>query len=313
MIPDYLNSQKEVKEFAEKIIETCIPDGLLPQQAIEKGIQHIPWNRLHKDVAAIVQKEVQKRQVANSRKDGALREENKDELFATPKLCICDGSGWISSFVPTTHINFGRVVPCSCLANKNNLREYLWKLSGIDQGMAHTFASYNRRNKECGTALDLAVKWSGGEDKKWLLLLGNVGTGKSHLARASAFAIIGRNEMCHYTTAAEISTQARTGIGNGSVNEYVQFIKTVKYLIFDDLGREYTTDYIKSLFYEIIDYRYARRLHTMITSNFTFTELEDALDKAVVDRFQDIILCDIATLGKTTSMRSKDRKEDYPW
>ena len=51
----------------------------------------------------------------------------------------------------------------------------------------------------------------------------------------------------------------------------------------------------------------------MITSNFTFTELEDALDKAVVDRFQDIILCDIATLGKTTSMRSKDRKEEYPW
>lgn len=313
MIPDYLDSQKEVKEFAEKLIKTCIPGRLLPTQAIEKGLPHIPWTRLPKKVSKIIQAEVQSRQVVYSREQGMLREKYKDRPFVSPSLCICNGNGWISSFVPTGYEDFGKVKPCICQLNKDKFRDYLWNNSGIDKGLAQTFTSYKKRNKECEIALNLSIKWSGGEDKKWLLVLGNVGTGKTHLARASAFAVISRNEMAHYVTAAEMSNKARSGIGNGSTNEYVQFIKTVKYLIFDDLGREYTTDYIKSLFYEIIDFRYARRLHTMITSNFTFTELEGALDKAVVDRFQDIILCDIATLGKTTSMRSKDRKEEYPW
>lgn len=316
MIPTQgsLNSLKEAKTWADSLIEVCLPENMTPSEAEENGCPYIPWNRLPKEIQGIVEKEVDKRQKKYADKQNEIRLKNIDKKLAGSKKCICSGTGWLGALFPLEHPDFGRLEPCICTLNRSRYNEYLWEVAGLPESSLYRFNNYIERNKECKMARDTTKKWASGTDKPWFVLLGNVGTGKTHLAKASVNWIIGRQEMVVYSTTTELISKARSLIDSGKSDEYVSHIKQVPYLIIDDLGREYTTDWIKALFYEIIDYRYNRKLHTMFTSNFTLDELESVFDKAAVDRFKDIMLGTLVVIAKSKSMRPEERKfEDLPW
>ena len=311
---DSLNSPEEAKTWADSLIEVCLPDNMTVKEARENGKPHIPWNRLPKQIEEIVHREVNKREQQFTDKQNKLRLDNTDKRLMGTKKCICSGTGWLRDSFPIRHPDFGKVEPCVCTLNRSRYSEYLWEVAGIPETSLYRFNNYVERNKECELARKVTKKWASGTDKPWLILLGNVGTGKTHLAKASVNWIIGRQDMVVYVTTTELISKARSLIDSGKSDEYISHLKQVPYLVIDDLGREYTTDWIKALFYEIIDYRYNRRLNTMFTSNFTLDELESVFDKAVVDRFKDIMLGTLVVMAKSKSMRPEERKfEDLPW
>ena len=311
-IPTLLNSQEEAKTFAKELIEACIPDGLTPIDAVEAGKPAIPWNRLPGQVREIVHLEVQKRELKKMKDSQEQAKENAGKGFRTPTKCICGGTGWIGGLFPVGDKNFGKAFPCHCRLNQERYDEYLWSVAGISESTFQRFKNYEVRNDECKIAKDSAFTWASGDKSPWLMMLGNPGVGKTHLAKSAVSWIIGRKEMVAYTTSAELASKVKALINTNENDDYVSHLKNVPHLIIDDLGREYTTDYVRALFYEILDYRYSRRMRTMITSNFTLDELQEVFDHAVVDRFKDVMVSTLVVLGETESMR-QEKREELPW
>ena len=71
-------------------------------------------------------------------------------------------------------------------------------------------------------------------------------------------------------------------------NQFLQELQTTAFLFIDDFGREYYTDYAFSTFEELIDYRYANKLPTFVTTNLTTSALRENNKFArVVDRWRE--------------------------
>lgn len=307
-----MTSPEEVKAFTKELIEVCLPDELTPLDAVEAGYPAIPWKRLPKSVRNEVDILVSERHTKNIRDLNERAKANAGKGFKTPTVCVCSGLGWVTGLYPVGDPNFGRAFPCVCKSNKTDYSKYLWEVSNLGETTFQRFNNYELRNDECKVAKDSAFSWASGDKSPWMVMLGNVGVGKTHLAKASVSWIIGRKEMVVYMTSAELASKVKSMMDTNKYDEYVNHLKNVKHLIIDDLGREYSTDYVRSLFYEILDYRYSRRMRTMITSNFSLDELEQVFDFAVVDRFKDVMVSTLVVLGETESMRQEERNE-LPW
>jgi DNA replication protein DnaC len=89
--------------------------------------------------------------------------------------------------------------------------------------------------------------------------------------------------------------------GSGqSDSDIIQIYSECWYLVLDDLGAEKTTDFVKSVLYQIIDYRYNWMKNTIITSNLSLDEL--------AQRFDDRVASRIAGMGKVIEITGKDRR-----
>lgn len=67
----------------------------------------------------------------------------------------------------------------------------------------------------------------------------------------------------------------------------ISSIKKEEFLYLDDFGRETKSDRISRQFYEILNYRYANEMPTIITSNLTLDEIAKKMDAAIASRMQE--------------------------
>ena len=72
------------------------------------------------------------------------------------------------------------------------------------------------------------------------------------------------------------------------------------YLVLDDLGAEKTTDFVRTTFYQIIDYRYNWLKPTIITSNLSLDDL--------ATRFDDRLSSRIAGMCKVMKVDGRDHR-----
>lgn len=63
-----------------------------------------------------------------------------------------------------------------------------------------------------------------------------------------------------------------------TINEVIERMSNVPFLVLDDLGVEKTTDFSRSILYMIINNRWENQLTTIITSNLSLKQLEEKLD-----------------------------------
>lgn len=121
-----------------------------------------------------------------------------------------------------------------------------------------------------------------------LLLVGEYGTGKTHLAVSIIHELAKKNVYGVFITTPDLLQKIRTSYTNPDIkaNEIMDIVKTTEFLVLDDLGTEKVTDWVREQFYMIINARYENMLQTVITTNCTFKELEaeDKLGKRIVSR-----------------------------
>ena len=120
--------------------------------------------------------------------------------------------------------------------------------------------------------------------KQGLIIAGNSGTGKSHIAKA--LLLIGCRQLYRYryTTAADMLTELMASLADQSLPQKLKQYTSPEILLIDELGfdrLEQQDTKNASLFFKVIDGRYCKG-STLITTNIDFKDLGDYLGDPVV-------------------------------
>lgn len=124
-----------------------------------------------------------------------------------------------------------------------------------------------------------------------LILAGNSGTGKSHIAKALLLEGCKQDYRCRYTTATDMLTDLLAGLADNSLPARLKRYTAPQMLLIDEVGfdrLEQRDASQASLFFKVIDGRYGKA-STLLTTNIDFKQLGDylgdpVLTTAIVDR-----------------------------
>lgn len=138
-----------------------------------------------------------------------------------------------------------------------------------------------------------------------LLIVGNSGSGKSHLIVAMLKRLIDVKEKCtifHEYNLDEFKTLSQK-------QDYINKFKYVKYLFLDDLGGvlepgDKVLSFIKALIY----FRMSRDLHTVIATNCNLLNLYDS--RTVSKFFESYAELNYSSDDRRKAMRTKIKMED---
>ena len=121
----------------------------------------------------------------------------------------------------------------------------------------------------------------------WLLLWGTFGCGKTHLAAAAANHRISVMEQpALFVVVPDFLDYLRWTFKPNSQAEfdpYFQTVKDIEFLVLDDLGAEYSSDWVRETMYELINHRYNSELPTIITTNAEAWDLEPRIQSRILD------------------------------
>jgi DNA replication protein DnaC len=122
------------------------------------------------------------------------------------------------------------------------------------------------------------------ERKQGLVIAGNSGMGKSHIAKALLLLGCARLYRCRYTTAADMIAELMASRADDTFPRKLKDYTSPDILLIDELGfdrLEQQDARNASLFFKVIDGRYCKG-STLITTNIDFRELGDYLGDPVV-------------------------------
>lgn len=124
-----------------------------------------------------------------------------------------------------------------------------------------------------------------------LVITGGYGTGKTYLVFAIVREIFRKNPKRmwpRFFTSPELDSiflkASKSDDGDGYE---IESKAKEDLLIIDDLGRETKSDRLKRQYFELFNYRYARELPTIVTSNYNLEQLGEVLDGSIASRMQE--------------------------
>ena len=107
--------------------------------------------------------------------------------------------------------------------------------------------------------------------EKWLYLHGPTGRGKTHLAVAILNAYLDRGTVVTFWAVSDLLDALRraySGSNEPSFFSLFEAVRDAEVLVLDDFGSQRMTDWTLEKLYQIVGYRYDRRLPTAITSQY---------------------------------------------
>jgi DNA replication protein DnaC len=164
-------------------------------------------------------------------------------------------------------------------ARQRKLQRIFTENSLIPPALRHaTFENYQPTNTELRAAKEAAIEYAETfrpDESKNLLMTGDYGVGKSHLAVSILKRIIERGFTGIFITTPELLTKIRSTYNrdsNHSELELLETIKNVDCLVLDDIGTENGTDWAVSKLFEVVDGRLGK--HTIYTTNLNSKAME---------------------------------------
>lgn len=233
------------------------------------------------------------------------------EAAVRPGVCPeCGGSGFILR-------QDGQAAVCRCYAHKRlAAAQRAARLQPAMQRM--TFANFSLacypanaqvtggRGQTCyqlaRTALAKARQCcdavAAGGSPRGLLLMGQVGCGKTHLAAAAANDLLARRKSVLFLVVPDFLEELRgafSGVDELEVRRLNERAKTVDLLVLDDLGSHNFSDWTRSVLFSILNYRMNEGLTTLATTNLDFAALQELLGDRSLSRL--LSLCEPCLLA----------------
>jgi DNA replication protein DnaC len=121
----------------------------------------------------------------------------------------------------------------------------------------------------------------------WLFIMGESGTGKTHLAASIANQFAAQGGSVIFVTAPDLLDHLRlTFSPNSNVTFDHRFneVKNAPLLVLDDLGTESASAWAKEKLFQIVNHRYLTRMATVFTTSKDLTELDVRLRTRILDR-----------------------------
>jgi DNA replication protein DnaC len=144
-----------------------------------------------------------------------------------------------------------------------------------------------------------------------LLIWGDYGNGKSHLAAAIANELNERGKIVIFQSVPELLERIRSTFNKNSresENEILTALQMCHLLILDDIGAEKVTDWVQEALFRIIDKRYRKKKPILYTSNLKPSMLSDKLGGRIYDRITETSL---TIENKASSYRRQKAAERF--
>lgn len=168
--------------------------------------------------------------------------------------------------------NFSRLLPCTCKLEEQRTRSQskLRQFSDLTIFRDQTFDSFDAGIRGTEEAFQAARAFARHPDR-WLVLVGDYGCGKTHLAAAIAnFAMFERGMGPIFAVVPDLLDYLRTTFGpdsDASYDERFNAFRGADLLILDDLGTENATPWAREKLFQIINHRYNERAPMVVTTN----------------------------------------------
>lgn len=147
-------------------------------------------------------------------------------------------------------------------------------------------------------------------DGKGLLLYGNTGTGKSHMAACIANELLNQGYLVKMTNISTKVTELQAASFEDRKN-YFYNIRKYDLLIIDDLGTERNTEFMLEQVYNIIDSRYSSGLPMIVTANIPVADMMKPSNIESARIYDRIVERCYPMEIKGTSRRKKQMMNDY--
>ncbi len=151
------------------------------------------------------------------------------------------------------------------------------------RNLSYKFDNYepnNSNRKVFNNLKKYSERLVNGIEKKGLILIGNNGVGKTHLACSIANKLIENGTPVIYGTLINLLAELRNSYDidkNISEMEIIKLYENVDLLIIDDLGKEKPSEWGLEKLFTIINSRYENNLPVIITTNYNQKSLMERL------------------------------------
>jgi DNA replication protein DnaC len=247
-----------------------------------------------------------------------------------PVCPVCKGRRWLRQDLPPGHPQFGTLVACGCLLERRRRARHLELLSlsrlteeqrqltlgtfslhvrGVQQAyrkaarLAHVLGRWGKER----SALDegsLAEESERARPREWMVLVGGVGVGKTHLALAVANAALDEGIAVLFATVPDLLDHLRAAYAPDAAIVYDELFERMRkadLLVLDDLGTQRSSPWADEKLFQLLNHRYSHRLSTIITMN---EKAWRHLDTRLQSRLSDRRLVEIVTFTGAQDYRA---------
>ncbi len=214
----------------------------------------------------------------------------KEQQESLYKCTKCKDTGYIitnkSHLQPT-------MTPCRCYIADKVKR--LWRNSGINtDDLEKSFKNFETWNevstkmKDTATNYFLRFEEIKAERVNSILLCGNPGSGKTHIALALANNFLKKDIRVVYMPYRDIVTSLKQNmIDEEYYKKTLSKYQTCEVLLLDDLYKGKVNETDVNIMFELINYRYLNRLPIIVSTEFTVERLL-AFDEAIGSRLYEM-------------------------
>jgi len=198
---------------------------------------------------------------------------------ANPDCGVCQGAGFIHPR-KGEFINYTEIIPCpapGCMLDYVRGRQP----SDVQRQTFEDFIVVPGTEKAYKAAQALAL---GSSNFVWLLIYGQPGNGKTHLCNAIVKEVRARNLDVRMILAADLFSILREAIETKKADSLLRQFKDIFFLVIDDYGVEYGSDWESAKFDELMTSRYATAKPTVLVTNKDLAELPDRIKSRFTDK-----------------------------
>jgi DNA replication protein DnaC len=203
--------------------------------------------------------------------------------------------GYLRVDLPVEHPDFGKLRICECRRGQINqqTRERLFKLSNLEELRHLTFENFKPRGRmglspQQADSLERAYNQASQFSQTlsgWLLLQGDYGCGKTHLAAAIANFAVDIGVPTLFITVPDLLDSLRFAYHSeeSTFEERFEEIRQANLLILDDFGTQNATQWAQEKLFQIINFRYINHLPLVVTTNLSMQDIEERIRSRLMD------------------------------
>jgi DNA replication protein DnaC len=217
------------------------------------------------------------------------------DLPGDPNCPLCGGIGFLRSEVPVGHPDFGKIEICVCRQGEisQQVRQRLFALSNLEELKQLTFDNFRPRgNVGLAPVQAESLEWAYNQARHfaqslegWLLLQGDYGCGKTHLAAAIANFTVSMGVPTLFLTVPDLLDSLRFAYQDPEATFESRFedVRQASLLVLDDFGTQNATPWAQEKLFQILNYRYINRLPLVVTTNLALEEIEGRMRSRLED------------------------------